>query len=99
MGSTEKRFSATFPTALSTLGLSERCAGRISKKNQKHGAGDSVAPGTHEFDSAKNILLLACSGEKKRETAKHVKRFAFSFGLDRALAGTNRLDGVGEPVK
>src|SRR5213594_2224111 len=51
------------------------------------------------FDLTKNILLLARSGEKKRETAKHVKRFAFAIGLDRALAGANRLDGVGKPGK
>src|SRR5229473_1334778 len=76
----KKDAAVIVPDALSTLGLSERCAGRASKKNQKHDAGDSVAPGTHEFDSAKNILLLARSGEKKRETAKCVKRFA-PFGL------------------
>src|SRR5260370_14664717 len=93
----KKDAAVIVPNALSTLGLSGRCAGRISKKNKKHCAGDSVAPGTHEFDLTKNILLLASSGEKKRETAKRVKRFAFATGLDGALAGANRLDGVGEP--
>src|SRR5260370_22416471 len=95
----KKDAAVIVPNALSTLGLSGRCAGRASKKEKKQDAGDSGAPGTHEFDLAKNILLLARSGEKKRETAKCVKRFAVSIGLDRALAGANRLDRVGEPGK
>src|SRR6267378_1364557 len=45
---------------------------------------------------AQESLLLAGSGEKKSEAVKTMNRFAFTFGLDGALAGPNRLDRFDE---
>src|SRR6266851_5350629 len=42
------------------------------------------------------ILLLLGGGEKKIKTAKRMQGFAFSCGLDAALAGAHRLDGGDE---
>jgi len=45
---------------------------------------------------AQESLLLAGSGEKKSEAVKTVGGLTFSFGLDGALAGPNRLDRLDE---
>src|SRR5216684_1775492 len=48
---------------------------------------------------AELILLLLWGGEEKIETVETVDGFAFSLGLDGALAGSHRLDRRDESRK